>query len=152
MKTNAMYHMMRNFSPQLGLVKNARVMVKDVGRRIVTIWLLRSVDGRCEEGDEDILIPRITFEQVLPVSRHTLQRHQFPLARVYATTFNSCQGLTIDRAGVDSTWDVFSHGQLYTAVSLPSQGAAIWEVVLDGVQHALRLILYKIFVFGLEFY
>ena len=35
----------------------------------------------------------------------------------YATTFNSCQGLNIDRVGVDLTYPVFSHGQLYTALS-----------------------------------
>ena len=40
-----------------------------------------------------------------------------PLAPAYATTFNSCQGLTLDRVGVDLTRPVFSHGQLYTALS-----------------------------------
>ena len=34
----------------------------------------------------------------------------------YATTFNSCQGLTLDIVGVDLTQPVFSHGQLYTAL------------------------------------
>ncbi|KIK20946.1 hypothetical protein PISMIDRAFT_104802, partial [Pisolithus microcarpus 441] len=42
---------------------------------------------------------------------------QFPLAPTYATTFNSCQGLTLDRVGIDLTSPVFSHGQLYTALS-----------------------------------
>jgi len=35
----------------------------------------------------------------------------------YATTFNSCQGLTLDRIGADLTRPVFSYGQLYTALS-----------------------------------
>jgi hypothetical protein len=46
-----------------------------------------------------------------------LLRCQFPLAPAYATTFNSCQGLTLDIVGVDLTRPVFSHGQLYTALS-----------------------------------
>ncbi|KIM65900.1 hypothetical protein SCLCIDRAFT_54687, partial [Scleroderma citrinum Foug A] len=46
-----------------------------------------------------------------------LLRRQFPLAPAYATTFNSCQGLTLDRIGLDLTIPVFSHGQLYTAMS-----------------------------------
>src|SRR5882762_12006044 len=65
---------------------------------------------------EDILIPRISFIYGLS-SGHTLLRKQFPLAPAYATTFNSCQGLTLDRVGVDLTRPVFSHGQLYTALS-----------------------------------
>ncbi|KIN94374.1 hypothetical protein M404DRAFT_55099, partial [Pisolithus tinctorius Marx 270] len=42
---------------------------------------------------------------------------QFPLAPAYATTFNCCQGLTLDAVGINLTRPVFSHGQLYTALS-----------------------------------
>ncbi len=38
---------------------------------------------------------------------------QFPIA----TTFNSCQELTLSQVGIDLTNPVFSHGQLYTALS-----------------------------------
>ena len=65
---------------------------------------------------EDILIPRISFTYGLS-SGHTLLRKQFPLAPAYTTTFNSCQGLTLDRIGVDLVRPVFSHGQLYTTLS-----------------------------------
>ena len=33
------------------------------------------------------------------------------------STFHSCQGLTLDRVGVDLMQDVFTHRQLYTALS-----------------------------------
>ena len=66
--------------------------------------------------DESILIRRISFTSTLS-SSHTLLRRQFPLAHAYATTFNSCQGLTLDIVGVDLTRPVFSHGQLYIALS-----------------------------------
>ena len=33
------------------------------------------------------------------------------------STFHGCQGLTLDRVGVDLMQDVFTHGQLYTALS-----------------------------------
>ncbi|KZT26333.1 hypothetical protein NEOLEDRAFT_1063494 [Neolentinus lepideus HHB14362 ss-1] len=63
-----------------------------------------------------VLIPRINFTYQLP-SGHTLLQRQFPLALAYTTTFNSCQGLTLDKVGIDLTRPVFSHGQLYTALS-----------------------------------
>ena len=53
----------------------------------------------------------------MSTSCHTLLWQQFPLAPAYATTFNGCQGLTLDKVGVDLETNVFSHGQLYTALS-----------------------------------
>jgi len=62
------------------------------------------------------LLPRITFKEHLS-SGHTLLRRQFPLALAYMMTFHSCRGLTLDEIGVDLTNPVFTHGQLYTALS-----------------------------------
>ncbi|OSD03960.1 hypothetical protein PYCCODRAFT_1364875 [Trametes coccinea BRFM310] len=107
---------MCNFAPERGLVKNTRVVVVHIGRRIVTVRILRGVGGVSTIDAEDILISRIPFTAMLD-SGHSLVRRQFPLAPAYATTFNSCQGLTLDVVGVDLTRPVFSHGQLYTALS-----------------------------------
>ena len=114
-KKNAVYRLLRNFSIDRGLVKNARVVVTDAGSRLISVRILRHNRSNFLDED-DILIPRITFTAILP-SGHTLVRKQFPLAPSYATTFNSCQGMTLDRVGVDLTHPVFSHGQLYTALS-----------------------------------
>jgi hypothetical protein len=116
-KPNAVFRLLRNFSVDWGLVKNVRVVIMDVGTRLVIVRLLRGIAGAINYIDnEDILIPRINFSAELP-SGHTLLRRQFPLGPGYATTFNSCQGLTLDILGVDLTRPVFSHGQLYTALS-----------------------------------
>jgi hypothetical protein len=113
LKVGRLYRLMRNFSIDRGLVKNVRLLVTDVGMRLITVHLLRNNDTL---DDNDILIPCITFTSRLP-SGHTLVRKQFPIVRAYATTFNSCQGLTLDRIGLDVTKPAFSHGQLYTALS-----------------------------------
>jgi hypothetical protein len=115
-KTNAVFRLLRNFSLDRGLVKNVRVVVTEVGARIITVKIVRDRNTNQLQEDEEILIPRISFTHVLK-SGHTLLRRQFPLAPAYCTTFNSCQGLTLDRVGVDLTRPVFSHGQLYTALS-----------------------------------
>lgn len=110
LRTNTIVRLMRNFSIERGLVKNMRAVITDVGNRLITI---RRLTGHVVE---DLLIPRITFTHNL-AQGHTLLRKQFPLSLAYATTFNSCQGLTLDRVGIDCTRPVFSHGQLYTALS-----------------------------------
>lgn len=115
-KTNAIFRLLRNFSIDLGLVKNIRVVIVNTGSRLITVRILRGIGGANAIESEDILIPRISFQTTLH-SGHTLHRKQFPLAPAYATTFNSCQGLTLNCVGIDLTRPVFSHGQLYTALS-----------------------------------
>ena len=44
-------------------------------------------------------------------------RHQFPLRPCFAMTINKSQGQTFGMVGVDLRTDVFSHGQLYVALS-----------------------------------
>ncbi|KAJ7079833.1 hypothetical protein C8R44DRAFT_654009, partial [Mycena epipterygia] len=42
---------------------------------------------------------------------------QIPLAFCYATTFKGCQGLTVQKLALDLRRPVFSHGQLYFAMT-----------------------------------
>ena len=93
-------------------MKNCRVVVKALGDSVIVQVVTK--DGPIPE---EILLPQINFTYSIPSSGFTLCRKQFPLAPAYATTFNSCQGLTLDKVGVDLTNPVFSHGQLYTALS-----------------------------------
>lgn len=111
-KIGGVYRLLRNLSIDLGLVKNARVIVIATGFKLITVRLLQ--EAQINPGD--ILLPRIVFKDRL-LSGHTLCRRQFPIAPAYASTFHSCQGLTLDRVGVDLTQEVFTHGQLYTALS-----------------------------------
>jgi hypothetical protein len=113
-KVNGVYRLLRNFSVEHGLVKNTRVLIIALGNSLITVRQLSSPQH--SPSNQELLIPRIHFTEKLH-SGHTLLRKQFPLAAAYATTFHSCQGLTLDRVGIDLTIPVFAHGQLYTALS-----------------------------------
>ena len=116
-KTNAIFRLLRNFSVDKGLVKNRRVIILGLGQRIITVQCINNTQPTTDAQVGEIYhLPRITFEDQLH-NGHTLQRLQFPIAPAYATTFNSCQGLTLSRVAIDLTHPVFSHGQLYTALS-----------------------------------
>jgi hypothetical protein len=54
------------------------------------------------------------------------------------TTFNSCLGLTLMKAGFDLTHEVFLHGQLYTVLSR-IRGRAFDLVMLDGINTKKRV-------------
>ena len=61
LKQGCIYQLLRNFSVDKGLVKNARLLIMNLGRRIITTRLLQ----RDQMGQEDILIPRIPFSTML---------------------------------------------------------------------------------------
>ncbi|KAF8232250.1 hypothetical protein L208DRAFT_1273027, partial [Tricholoma matsutake] len=59
---------------------------------------------------------------------------QIPLALCYATTYNGCQGLTAEQLALNFRQSVFSHGQLYAAMThIPnSQNVLILKAVDDN--------------------
>jgi hypothetical protein len=104
----------------------------------------------CRSEVKAYLVPRIAFTRSHS-SGHTLLWHQFPLAPAHATTFNGCQGLTLDMLGMDLTQPVSSHGQLYTVFTLhsPEIGTTLpkfdcslvnqWQWMLDILTSSLRI-------------
>ena len=69
-----------------------------------------------DRAGQMVYIPRITLccDGKYPFDLHM---HQFPLVLAFAMTVNKAQGQTLERLGIDLTKDVFSHGQLYVALS-----------------------------------
>jgi hypothetical protein len=110
LKIGTLCSIMRNLSIEKRLVKNTRVLIKQFRENSIKVQLL-------DLAQTEHWLPRITFEFQPEGCPWTIVRRQFPLRPAYATTFNSCQGLTLDRVVVDLRSPVFAHGQLYTALS-----------------------------------
>src|SRR5882762_7771369 len=98
-----------NLSVEHGLVKNTHV-------EIIKLWQ-RTADVRVIGKEQVHCILHINFQFHPNYSTWTINHRQLPLRPAYATTFNSCQGLTLNKIIVDLHNLVFAHGQLYTALS-----------------------------------
>lgn len=113
LRPGAVCCLMRNLNVKKGLVRNNRVVIVATHSRFVEVRLL----DPGHHPTTTYCIPRINFDFQPRFVSYTIRRKQFPLKLAYATTFNSCQGLTFDRVAIDGRCDVFAHGQLYTALS-----------------------------------
>lgn len=111
LKVGCVCSLMRNLSIDKALVKNSRVVIKVLRKYSVEVEVIHrsKADIYC--------IPRINFEFKPRFAPYTVVRRQYPLRLAYATIFNSCQGLTLDRVVLNLRTAVFAHGQLYTAFS-----------------------------------
>ena len=70
-----------------------------------------------DHAGKEVFIPRITLQpstEDLPIP---LSRRQFPVRLAFAMTINKAQGQSVSHVGLDLWTAVFSHGQLYVALS-----------------------------------
>ncbi|XP_073138532.1 uncharacterized protein [Henckelia pumila] len=105
--------LLRNVAPELGLCNGTRLICRNLGRNFIdaeiitgphkgTRYFLHRMPLKSEENSG------LPFE---------LTRRQFPLRLSFALTINKSQGQTIQNVGLFLWNHVFSHGQLYVALS-----------------------------------
>jgi ATP-dependent DNA helicase PIF1 len=112
LKSGALIMLLRNIDCSSGLCNGTRLIIRRLHNNVIEAEIIGSV----HEGTR-VMIPRLKIspsDSTLPVQ---MQREQFPVRLAYAMTINKAQGQTFDKVGIYLPDPVFTHGQLYVALS-----------------------------------
>jgi hypothetical protein len=114
--------LLRNLSPTHGLCNGTRMVLLRSSGRVLEVRLI----GGDHDG-EIAMIPRITLTPSAKNANFTfvLKRRQFPVRLAFAMSINKAQGQSLTYVGIDLSVPVFSHGQLYVALSRSTSGTRV---------------------------
>ena len=112
-KKNCPVILLRNLDPHHGLCNRTRLIVKAFEDNTIDCEI---VNG--QHAGNRIFIPRISWSPSEDISLpFKFKRKQFPIRLSFGMTINKAQGQTIPNVGIYLPDPVFSHGQLYVALS-----------------------------------
>ncbi|PBK58603.1 hypothetical protein ARMSODRAFT_900294 [Armillaria solidipes] len=132
LKVRAICRLTCNFDALQGLTKNTCVIVCHMFHYTVEVETIPAVIARKEIGSEFITLSRIDCHFQPQNINIIVYQKQLSLAFAYAVTFNVCQGLTVLRLALDLHWLVFSHRQLYLAVTQVPNASDIIILKVEG--------------------
>ena len=128
---------LRNYAPHLGVCNGTRVMVQEMGRRLLKVVILTG--PKC--GNE-VDLPRICCDSAedtdLPFA---LRRYQFPVRLAWAMTINKSQGQTLgSRIGIYLLKPVFARGRLYCAMSRATRAEHV-RILAEELEQDQRFVI-----------
>ena len=112
LKKGCLIMLLRNIAPADGLCNGTRLMVVRTASRVIEAQILTG-----EKAGSLVFIPRISLAPSTSELPFNMTRRQFPVRLAYAMTINKAQGQSVQHVGIDLRNPVFSHGQLYVALS-----------------------------------
>ncbi|CAH9068716.1 unnamed protein product, partial [Cuscuta europaea] len=118
--------LMRNIDHTVGLCNGTRLMETKLETHIIETQMMSG-----SNAGEKYLILRLSLTPTDLKLPFTFQHRQFPLMVSYAMMINKSQGQSLERVGLFLRRPVFTHGQLYVAVSRVTNPSGLKFVICD---------------------
>lgn len=111
---------LRNMDAANGVCNGTRAVLTHASTRVLQVVLLGG-----DFAGRTAFIPRIDLTPSDSPLPFRLTRRQFPVRLAFAMTINKAQGQSVSNVGLDLRTPVFTHGQLYVALSRVTSALAI---------------------------
>ncbi|XP_074299927.1 uncharacterized protein LOC141631108 [Silene latifolia] len=142
LKVGAIVMLLRNIDQSRGLCNGTRLIVIDLGSHVIRATVLSG----SHKGDK-VHIARITLTPSdsikFPVQ---FDRSQFPVVVCFTMTINKSQGQSLAYVGLYLPRSVFTHGQLYVAISRVISKKGLKVLIYDNdkrVSNRTNNVVYK---------
>jgi ATP-dependent DNA helicase PIF1 len=133
LKVGAPIILLRNLAPSLGLCNGTRLICRAFQNKVIDAEVITG-----SHVGSRVFIPRMSLSPSDSNLPFNLNRRQFPIRVAFSMTINKSQGQTLSRVGLYLPQPVFSHGQLYVALSRTTSYQNIKVLIDNGCENSLK--------------
>ena len=111
-KKDCVVMLLRNLDCDQGLCNGTRLIVRVIRKHVLGCDIISG-----SHAGKKAIIPKLSLVPSDTDYNFVFERYQFPVKLSYSMTIHKSQGQTFDFVGLYLKSDVFTHGQLYTALT-----------------------------------
>ncbi|XP_057444960.1 uncharacterized protein LOC130737219 [Lotus japonicus] len=118
--------LLRNIDQAAGLCNGTRLIVNELGEHFIGATVITGTN--VNDKVHILRMDLVPSDSKFPIK---FRRRQFPIAICFAMTINKSQGQTLSQVGLFLPRPVFTHGQLYVALSRVRSRKCLKLCILD---------------------